>query len=217
MNFNVYLCQIICTAAFILTCTFILFPARHKVYEFLLYGYVAACCLILMPLWGQFGTPVMLLGSSFILLSFSLPTVFTTSFFFSSLVLEPADELHPCHPPEYRRLSLFCHEVVSGNGRPLCLPPWYFVRPARLFLGRRLRRSRLLSDGGIIPEKIQQLLLADVTICSCIFYYQYPVREPVQLSDGNPAVQRRAHPLVFRREFYPLSDPVPHASGKQAA
>ena len=170
MNFNVYLCQIICTAAFILTCTFILFPARHKVYEFLLYGYVAACCLILMPLWGQFGTPVMLLGSSFILLAFSPANRFYNLILFQAVWFWSLLTNYILAIP----LSIAGYHFSAMKSSPAmdvlfaCLHGILCALPA-FFLGRRLRRSRLLSDGGIIPEKIQQLLLADVTICSCIF------------------------------------------------
>ena len=85
MNFNVYICQLISTVAFILTCSFILFPARRKVYEFLLYGYIAFCCLILAPFVGQLGTPVILLGSSVILLVVSPANRFYNLIFFQAI------------------------------------------------------------------------------------------------------------------------------------
>lgn len=172
MNFNVYICQLISTVAFILTCSFILFPARRKVYEFLLYGYIAFCCLILAPFVGQLGTPVILLGSSVILLVVSPANRFYNLIFFQaiwfwSLLTDYALTI-PLSIAGYgfsdMRSSLLMNLLFSLLHALLCVLPCYF-------LGRRLRRSRLFSDGNIIPDKIQKLLFTDVTICSCIFLF----------------------------------------------
>lgn len=170
MNFNVYICQIISTVAFILTCTFILFPARHKFYEFLLYGYIAVCGLIIAPFFGQLGTPVMLLGASLILLLFSADNRFYNLILFQAIwfwsLLTDYLLTIPLSIAGYNfsamHSSLMLNLLFSFLHALLCILPC-------CFLGKRLRRSRLLSNGGIIPGKIQKLLFMDVTICSCIF------------------------------------------------
>lgn len=172
MNFNLYTCQLISTVAFILMCAFILFPATRKLYEFLLYGYITFCCLILAPFAGQFGTPVMLLGSSVILLLFSPASRFYNlilfqAIWFWSLLTDYALTI-PLSIAGYdfsdMHSSLALNLLFSLLHALLCVLPCYF-------LGRRLRRSRLFSDCDIIPCRIQKLLLADVTICSCIFLF----------------------------------------------
>lgn len=170
MSFNVFICQTIATIVFLIMCHLILFPPRRNAYAIFLYSYIAFCCLIIAPFAGQLGTPLMLFGSSFILLLFSSVNrfynliLFQAIWFLSLLTDYVLSILFRIlgYDFEQMRASFAIILLFSFLHALLCILPC-------CFLGKRLRRSRLLSNGGIIPGKIQKLLFMDVTICSCIF------------------------------------------------
>lgn len=172
MSFNIFICQAISTIAFISMCNLILFPLRRNIYAIYLYSYIAFCCLIVAPFIGQSGTPIMLLGSSLILLLFSKINrfynliLFQSIWFLSLLTDYILSILFRLLGYDFNRMraSFTIILLFSLLHALLCVLPCYF-------LGRRLRRGRLFSDGNIIPDKIQKLLFTDVTICSCIFLF----------------------------------------------
>lgn len=172
MNFNIFICQAISTVAFISMCHLILFPPRKNIHAICLYTYITFCCLFIAPFIGQAGTPIMLLGSSFILLLFSKMyrlynlILFQAIWFLSLLADYLLSIVFRLFGYDFNRMrsSFIIIFLFSLLHALLCVLPCYF-------LGRRLRRSRLFSDCDIIPCRIQKLLLADVTICSCIFLF----------------------------------------------
>lgn len=169
MTPNFFLIQMIGMLTFAIIVNCLLIPSKSKFRSIILNLYILFCVIFLAFPMGQYGTPLLLAGCLLILflwkdsaLTWNL-ILFQAAWFWSVLT-----DYAVSIP-----MSLFGYDVStiwSSIGLAavfLTLHSLLAVIPC-LFLGKWLRR-KLSEYDGIIPPKIQRLLLMEISICSCIF------------------------------------------------
>lgn len=169
MNDYSYISQLAATLIFLCMCRLVLVNSFYKRTGIIFYLYVTVCCLIIAPFSGQFGTPLLLIGSSLILFLTSKYSKIINLLLFQLLwfwsVLTDYVITIPLSLLDYSfaelRMSLSLNMIYSILHALLCILPC-------LFIGNRLHR-KLVTDQNVIPPRIQLLLFLEVTICSCIF------------------------------------------------
>lgn len=169
MNSNIIISQISGIITFIIMIEFLLISPRRKLESIILYAYILFCCLFLASLWGQLGTPLLLLGCSAVIAiserSASLwnLALFQVSWFFS--IISDYAVTIPL------RLLGYDFDSISSSLELTLLYSLIHTLLAIIpcfFLGKWLRR-KLKEYDNVIPPKLQKLLLCEISICSCIF------------------------------------------------
>lgn len=147
----------------------LLISPHKKLERIILYIYIFFCCLILAALWGQLGTPLLLLGCSAIIALFEKSTslwnlILFQVCWFISIISDYAVTI------PLRIFGCDFDQISASLGLTLLYSLAHTllaIIPA-FFLGKWLH-LKLQEYDDIIPPKIQKLLLCEISICSCIF------------------------------------------------
>lgn len=182
MNLNVLLIQGFGIITFIIIMDCLLLPSLKKIYKFILYFYTFTCGTLLAIPLQNLGTPILLCGCLFILLSFKSPykiwnmILFYVAWFWSIItdyaITVPMRVLGFDFASIHNSFLLTLFFIISHA--LLAIIPSFFI-------GKWLHQ-KFLNYKDMVPSRMQWILLFEISICCCIFIlniifgnlYNYP-------------------------------------------